>query len=48
MGGNLPSVRVYINDFLKTKLDNFLHKNNEIAESLYRKILQAEEKELRN
>ena len=42
MGGNLPSVRVYINDFLKTKLDNFLHKNNEIAESLYRKILQAE------
>ena len=23
MGGNLPTVRTYINDFLKTKLDNF-------------------------
>ena len=42
MGGNLPSVRVYINDFLKTKLDNFLHKNQVVAESIQRKILQAE------
>ena len=42
MGGNLPSVRVYINDFLKTKLDNFLHKNQEVAEAIQRKILQAE------
>ena len=25
MGGDLPSVRVYINDFLKNKLDNYLH-----------------------
>ena len=42
MGGNLPSVRVYINEFLKTKLDNFLHKNQEVAEAIQRKILQAE------
>jgi topoisomerase-4 subunit B len=42
MGGNLPSVRVYINDFLKTKLDNFLHKNQVVAEAIQRKILQAE------
>ncbi len=28
MGGNFPSVRVYINDFLKNKLDNYLHKNS--------------------
>ncbi|MFV0540800.1 MAG: DNA topoisomerase IV subunit B [Aestuariibaculum sp.] len=42
MGGNLPTVRTYINDFVKTQLDNFLHKNQEIAEKLQRKILQAE------
>lgn len=42
MGGDLPTVRTYINDFIKTKLDNFLHKNVEIAEKLQKKILQAE------
>ncbi|CAL2086035.1 DNA topoisomerase IV subunit B [Tenacibaculum sp. 190524A05c] len=42
MGGDLPTVRTYINDFIKTKLDNFLHKNQEIAETLQKKILQAE------
>ena len=42
MGGDLPSVRVYINDFLKNKLDNYLHKNSNIAEALNKKILQAE------
>ena len=42
MGGDLPTVRTYINDFLKTQLDNYLHKNPETAELLQRKILQAE------
>lgn len=42
MGGDLPTVRTYINDFVKTKLDNYLHKNVETAEKLHRKILQAE------
>ena len=42
MGGDLPTVRTYINDFIKTKLDNFLHKNVEIADKLQKKILQAE------
>ncbi len=42
MGGELPTVRTYINDFLKTYLDNFLHKNTQIADLLQRKILQAE------
>ena len=42
MGGDLPSVRVYINDFLKNKLDNFLHRNGEVADAIQRKILQAE------
>lgn len=42
MGGNLPTVRTYINDFVKTHLDNYLHKNSETAELMQRKILQAE------
>ncbi|RZJ67632.1 MAG: type IIA DNA topoisomerase subunit B [Flavobacterium sp.] len=42
MGPDLPSVRTFINDFIKTKLDNFLHKNPEVADLLLRKILQAE------
>ena len=42
MGGDLPSVRTYINDFLGTYLDNYLHKNPQPAEALQRKIVQAE------
>ncbi|EDP69744.1 DNA topoisomerase IV, subunit B [Flavobacteriales bacterium ALC-1] len=42
MGGGLPTVRAYINDFVKTYLDNFLHKNPDTAEKIQRKILQAE------
>ena len=42
MGGDLPTVRSYINDFLKTQLDNFLHKNPPVSEVLQRKIMQAE------
>ena len=42
MGGDLPTVRTYVNDFLKNSLDNYLHKNPNIAESIQRKILQAE------
>ena len=42
MGGDLPTVRTYINDFVKTYLDNYLHKNSDTAEKIQRKILQAE------
>src|SRR5690554_375529 len=42
MGPNSPTVRTYINDFVKTQLDNFLHKNPEVADRLLKKILQAE------
>ncbi len=42
MGPDAPSVRTFVNDFMKTKLDNFLHKNPEVADALLRKILQAE------
>ncbi len=42
VGGDKPTVRTFINDFVKTKLDNYLHKNPEVADLLLRKILQAE------
>ncbi|QTD37628.1 type IIA DNA topoisomerase subunit B [Polaribacter batillariae] len=42
MGGDLPTVRTYINDFVKTQLDNYLHKNTEVADKLQKKIMQAE------
>ncbi|MDA7636732.1 type IIA DNA topoisomerase subunit B [Flavobacteriaceae bacterium] len=42
MGKGLKSVRVFINDFVKEKLDNYLHKNPEIAKSIQNKIIQAE------
>ena len=42
MGDGMPTVRSYINDFLGTQLDNFLHKNPDTAASIQRKIMQAE------
>jgi topoisomerase-4 subunit B len=42
MGPGLTSVRTFVNDFIKNKLDNFLHRNPEIADALLKKILQAE------
>lgn len=42
MGGDLPTVRTFINDFIKTNLDNYLHKHPETADALQRKIMQAE------
>ncbi|AXG74750.1 type IIA DNA topoisomerase subunit B [Flavobacterium arcticum] len=42
MGPDQPTVRTFVNDFVKTKLDNFLHRNPEVAEALLKKILQAE------
>ena len=42
MGGDLPTVRTFINDFLKNKLDNYLHKHGDVAEAIQRKIIQAE------
>ncbi len=42
MGGGLGTVRAYINDFVGKNLDNFLHKNPQVAESIQKKIVQAE------
>ncbi len=36
------TIRTFVVDFLKTELDNFLHKNPEVAEAMHRKILQSE------
>src|SRR5690606_18850715 len=42
VGPDGPSMRAFITDFLKRELDNFLHKNTEVADALQRKILQSE------
>ena len=42
MGGKLPTVRSYINEFIGKYLDNYLHKNPEISEKIQKKIVQAE------
>ncbi len=42
MGGDHPTVRTFINDFIKKNVDNYLHKNPTTAERLQKKILQAE------
>ena len=42
MGGKLPTVRSYINDFIGKNLDNYLHKNPETADKIQKKIVQAE------
>tara|TARA_B110000305_G_scaffold45131_1_gene47859 strand:+ start:158 stop:2050 length:1893 start_codon:yes stop_codon:yes gene_type:complete len=36
------SMRAFVNDFIKEKLDNFLHRNPSVAEVLERKIKQSE------
>ena len=37
-----PSVKAFVGDFLKTELDNFLHKNPEVAQAILYKIQQSE------
>jgi topoisomerase-4 subunit B len=42
MGPEGPTVRAFVLDFLKTELDNFLHRNPEVADAIQKKILRAE------
>tara|TARA_R110002096_G_scaffold135456_2_gene287295 strand:- start:206336 stop:208135 length:1800 start_codon:yes stop_codon:yes gene_type:complete len=42
MGPDMLTVRTFVNDFIKTHLDNFLHKNENIAAIILKKILRAE------
>ncbi|MEJ2004996.1 MAG: toprim domain-containing protein, partial [Cyclobacteriaceae bacterium] len=37
-----PTMRTFVNDFIKTKLDNYLHRNADTADALLKRILQSE------
>ena len=37
-----PQIRTWINDFVKTELDNYLHKHPEAADAILKKIQQSE------
>jgi topoisomerase-4 subunit B len=42
IGPEGPSVRTFINDFIKRELDNYLHRNPATADALKARILQSE------
>jgi topoisomerase-4 subunit B len=42
MWENGPTLKSFVNDFVKDKLDSFLHKNQAIAEALLKRIQQSE------
>jgi topoisomerase-4 subunit B len=42
VGPDGPSVKNFITDFLKKELDNYLHRNPDTAEALFRKIVESE------
>lgn len=42
VGPDGPSMRSFVNDFLKKELDDFLHKNPATAEALLKRIMQSE------
>ena len=42
MGPEGPTIRNYVNDFIKTRLDNYLHMNQETADILLKKIVESE------
>lgn len=37
-----PTMRLFINDFIKKYLDNYLHENPKIAEAIQKRIIQSE------
>ncbi len=42
IGPDGPTVRSFVNDFVKRELDNFLHKNTETAQAILKRIQQSE------
>ena len=42
MWENGPSLKSFVNDFIKDKLDSFLHKNPTVADALLKRIQQSE------
>ncbi|MEQ9286516.1 MAG: DNA topoisomerase IV subunit B [Cyclobacteriaceae bacterium] len=37
-----PTMRTFVNDFVKKSLDDYLHKHSEVAEALQKRIMQSE------
>lgn len=42
IGPDGPTLRTFVLDFVKARLDNFLHKNPEVAKALQKRIMQSE------
>src|SRR6056297_178922 len=42
MGPEGPTVSSFMNEFLRTKLDNYLHRHSDVADALQKRILQSE------
>ena len=42
VGPKGPTMRTFVNDFIKTHLDNFLHRNQEVAQAIEKRIKQSE------
>ena len=42
IGPDGPTLRTFVNDFIKTELDNYLHKNPGAADALLKRIMQSE------
>ncbi|MFN3761341.1 MAG: DNA topoisomerase IV subunit B [Algoriphagus aquaeductus] len=42
IGPDGPTLRTFVNDFIKMELDNYLHKNPGAADALLKRILQSE------
>lgn len=42
VGPDGPTMRTFVNDFVKKELDDYLHKNSEVADALLKRILQSE------
>lgn len=42
IGPDGPTLRTFVNDFIKTELDNYLHKNPGAADTLLKRIMQSE------
>jgi topoisomerase-4 subunit B len=42
VGPDGPSIKAFIGDFIKTRLDNYLHKNPQAADAILKRIQQSE------
>lgn len=42
VAGDGPTMRTFVNDFLKKALDDYLHKHSDIADALLKRIVQSE------